>query len=188
MNDKLTILELQAGAPEVYQLLWQEGYISESVALWQKYAAIYDVERKAEIVIKPSPPPTPASMVYPITRTDVTECFPELAGAIEASGRQAAADEEERIRSRVILARTLEFKQRIALCQMAHQDTRQHPENRERAVAPPSPPPKPLTLVEQAEEDWKKDPDLRREFMNDKTVYLAYVMAKSEGRAKVYGG
>jgi len=188
MNDKLTILELQVGAPEVYQLLWQKSYISEYVALWQKYAAIYNIERKPEVEIKPAPPSTTASMIYPIAQDDVIRCFPELATAVGDSGRHAADAEEERIKYRVMLLRDLEFKQRIARYQMAHPDMRQHPENRESSGAPPSPPPKPLTLEEQAEEDWKKDPHLRREFMNDKAVYLAYIRAKSEGRVRIYGG
>lgn len=190
----MTIAELQAGAPEVYQALWWKGYISEYVGLWQKYAAIYNVEPKPEVEIKPAPPPTPASMIYPIEPSDIAQCFPELAAAIEAAGRQAAGGEEERIKYRVMLARDLEFKQRILRYRQTHpenqslKDTRQHPECRESSVAPPSPPPTPLTLEEQAEEDWKKDPHLRREFMNDKAVYLAYIRAKSEGRVRIYGG
>jgi len=151
--------------------------------IWQKYGKIYNVKREADVKIKETVPlPTLLTSTYPIDMADVSACFPDLASRIENAGKRAAEEEEDRIRTAIDVIREIEIRH------SEHKKTKKYQLNASaQPISPPSPTPRPLSIEEQADLDWKRDVNLRQEFANDFKIYLAYKRAKAAGLVKIYG-
>lgn len=177
----MTLSELIAGALDIYEEIFEKSYAESYRALWNKYAAIYGLEPVDHPAKKPHLL-RPAFMVHPIIAEEVVKLFPSLASEITKKAHYAAAAEEEKI---AIQARMLrDMARRNEERRKRFLDIHQKPS----PATPPPEPAKPLTIEEQWEVDWAKDPNLRKEFMDHKPTYLAYMKAVAEGKVKIYGG